>query len=142
MHYLFGKIEGHKCKECSRLICVPGLNGKRFYKCLNYGQSNAESTDWRLSYTACGLLNKEIEKTAVNLRVTEPKQQITGQTSFLEKIAVEGKMKYYNRTKEECVKLRCKCVDCLSNHHNEKYCCWNCGTCSSENCGGITKYDH
>lgn len=66
MHYLFGKIEGHKCKECSRLICVPGLNGKRFYKCLNYGQSNTESTDWRLSYTACGLLNKEIEKTAVN----------------------------------------------------------------------------
>ena len=51
-------------------------------------------------------------------------------------------MKYYNRTKEECVKLGCKCVDCLSNHHNEKYCCWNCGTCSSENCGGITKYDH
>ena len=51
-------------------------------------------------------------------------------------------MKYYNRTKEECVKLGCKCVDCLSNHHNEKYCCWNCGTCSSENCGGTTKYDH
>ena len=51
-------------------------------------------------------------------------------------------MKYYMRARKECVKLGCKCVDCLKNHDNEKYCCWNCGTCSSENCGGTTKYDH
>lgn len=84
MHYLFGKIEGHKCKECSRLICVPGLNGKRFYKCLNYGQSNAESTDWRLSYEACGMFNKEVNKLAIKIYISEPQKQLENQVSIFD----------------------------------------------------------
>ena len=54
---------------------------------------------------------------------------------------MQGKIKLYGRAKEECINNGCKCVDCLLNHNNEKHCCWNCGTCSSENCGTI-KYDH
>lgn len=50
-------------------------------------------------------------------------------------------MKLYNRAKPECVDKGCKCVNCLRNHSNEKYTCWNCGTCSSVNCGTI-QYDH
>ena len=67
MHYLFGKIERHKCKECSRLICKIDWNRRRYYKCLNYGRSNAESTDWKLSYEACGMFNKEKDKMAKQL---------------------------------------------------------------------------
>ena len=45
MHLLFGKCAEHKCKECSRLICEIDWNRRRYYKCLNYGRSNAESTE-------------------------------------------------------------------------------------------------
>jgi len=50
-------------------------------------------------------------------------------------------MKLYGRTKKECIEKGCKCVNCLLNHSNEKYKCWNCSTCNSSNCGSI-KYNH
>ena len=58
MHSFFGKTNGMRCKDCNNLI-------RRFYharaycKCLCYGDSYSEATDWRVGYTACGLYNKE-----------------------------------------------------------------------------------
>ena len=57
MHKVFGKLEGEKCKGCTNLIkreC-----GRRYYKCTVYGQSYSTSTDWRLSYPACSMKNKD-----------------------------------------------------------------------------------
>ena len=49
MHYLYGKGTG-TCKDCNRLKCYAvSDSNRRVYKCLNYGESNAETTDWRLS---------------------------------------------------------------------------------------------
>lgn len=55
MHELFGISEQHKCKNCDHLI--GGVNEYR--KCEVYGNTRSEATDWALSWTACGLFNKE-----------------------------------------------------------------------------------
>jgi len=57
MHRQFGITEGKTCKDCSNLHKREW--SRRYYKCRVYGMSQAESTDWRLSYNACGLFNKE-----------------------------------------------------------------------------------
>lgn len=57
MHHRFGKCEGHTCKECSNLVWHK--YDKKYYKCIVYGESYSEATDWRVSYMACGMLNKE-----------------------------------------------------------------------------------
>lgn len=84
MHLLFGKYKGHKCKECNRLICEIDWNRRRYHKCLNYGRSNAESTDWRLSYDACGMFNKEIDKPAIRINIPEPQKQLENQVSIFD----------------------------------------------------------
>ena len=56
MHHYYGYGSGI-CKECPHLA-DKGWAGKHFFKCLVYGDSNAESTDWRAGYTACGLIDK------------------------------------------------------------------------------------
>ena len=87
MHKLFGVTEGKKCKDCMHLI-----GGKNEYrKCLCFGQSNASSTDWALSYDACGLWNKplmtedglKIDIPVVRLQDRETEdEQIEGQMQF------------------------------------------------------------
>lgn len=57
MHHCFGMHGGKRCKECFNLECRK--IGRRYYKCRIYGSSNCESTDWRLSYKACGMFNRE-----------------------------------------------------------------------------------
>lgn len=57
MHSMFGRIEGHSCKECSNLRGSPG----DYYKCNVYGSSFSESTDWVQKWTACGLFNKDYD---------------------------------------------------------------------------------
>jgi hypothetical protein len=32
--------------------------GRKYFKCTVYGDSNCDATDWRKSYSACGLINK------------------------------------------------------------------------------------
>ena len=56
MHRQFGKIDGKTCKDCSNLITQTW--DTRYYKCLVYGVSKSEATDWRLKYQACGMYNK------------------------------------------------------------------------------------
>lgn len=80
MHYLYGKGIG-TCKDCNRLKgYVISDSNKRVYKCLNYGESNAESTDWRLKYEACGIKNNVACKQAIKIYVAEKKNnEIEGQ---------------------------------------------------------------
>lgn len=36
-------------------------HGRLYYKCELYGLSHGESTDWRLSYVACGQFNADVD---------------------------------------------------------------------------------
>lgn len=80
MYELFGKNEQHKCKECCNLL--GGVN--QYRKCRYYGVSASESTDWALSWNACGLFNRTDYKGIPVVKIQhwrEPKQeeQIDGQ---------------------------------------------------------------
>lgn len=55
MHHYYGFGVG-RCEDCPHFI-RHGWD-KMYYKCLVYGISNAESTDWRKSWQACGLIDK------------------------------------------------------------------------------------
>ena len=60
MHQLFGVCEEHKCKECCHFK-KEKFHDKNYRKCLIYGDSHSQSTDWVGKYTACGLYNKPYE---------------------------------------------------------------------------------
>lgn len=65
MHKRFGTASG-KCKDCSNLIIHTfGDKSRRVYKCELYGNSCSESTDWRISFQACGMMNKPMPKDMV-----------------------------------------------------------------------------
>ena len=55
MHRIYGTGCG-KCKDCPHI--VRKVLDRTYYKCLVYGDSNSEATDWRLKYPACGLIDK------------------------------------------------------------------------------------
>lgn len=58
MHQFYGKDpEERKCAECEFLL-HGRYHDKWYYKCEVYGCSHSESTDWRKSYGACGLIGK------------------------------------------------------------------------------------
>lgn len=60
MHRLFGKCEGHACRECSNLV-----DGRYHYKilrkCKVYGMTHSEASDWTQRWEACGMFNKPWE---------------------------------------------------------------------------------
>ena len=92
MHYLYGKGIG-TCKDCNRLKCyVVSDRNRRVYKCLNYGNSNAESTDWRLHYKACGIKNRRVEKEAIRIYVAkeneDKKKEFKNQLTIQDYIAL------------------------------------------------------
>lgn len=47
------------CRNCPHLLRKE-YNGRNYYKCRGYGDSNSEGTDWRLSWQACGLFDREL----------------------------------------------------------------------------------
>ena len=57
MHSKFGKREDKQCRTCCNLITRCGR--RNHHKCLLYGNTGSEATDWRLAYTACGMYNME-----------------------------------------------------------------------------------
>lgn len=59
MHAEYGYGWG-RCEDCIHCICIEQWPGKRYYKCALYGVSAAESTDWRLSYLSCGMINQPL----------------------------------------------------------------------------------
>lgn len=54
MHKLFGTIPDRKCKECDHLCSFEA--NRKWFKCENYGKTSSEATDWRLKWSACGLI--------------------------------------------------------------------------------------
>ena len=59
MHHIFGKVSGfHICKECSNFISFRYCD-KIYKKCLVYGNTSSQASDWANKYEACGMFNKE-----------------------------------------------------------------------------------
>ena len=85
MHKLFGEVPDRKCKDCQHL--VPHTANRKYYKCEFYGETSSEASDWRLKYTACGLIDKnEVDMNPVisiwRLYNRPENQQIEGQVSL------------------------------------------------------------
>ena len=61
MHRLYGKDTGGGiCADCHHLIrCAAGK--RSVYKCVLYGNTASEATDWRLRWQACMLINHDPE---------------------------------------------------------------------------------
>ena len=86
MYQLYGIESGKKCGECKHFLRQI-YKGKTYFKCGLYGESNSSSTDFRLSYEACGLYNKtrdpKHDRPVKDVRVRkEDDEQIDGQMSL------------------------------------------------------------
>ena len=83
MHEKFGKLDNETvCAECRHFLREE-YHGKTYRKCRIYGFSNAESTDWRSGYIACGLFNKNFESDRPIIEFAHYQdEQIPGQLSF------------------------------------------------------------
>ena len=82
MYKYFGKSgSGKKCKDCSNLIRVERGN-HRVSKCLVYGDTFSEASDWKQSHCACGMLNRSYDGRPI-IEICEPRhktdEQIEGQ---------------------------------------------------------------
>lgn len=55
MHMEYGKNESHRCGDCCNLSSYTQC--KTWYKCMAYGDSRSEATDWEKRNVACGLFN-------------------------------------------------------------------------------------
>ena len=82
MYRRFGMItDGRRCRACSNLVKVEHGN-HRVYKCLVYGDTHSAASDWRISNTACGMINREYKgRPIIELRETKSRsdEQIEGQ---------------------------------------------------------------
>lgn len=88
MHREYGKDIAHRCADCPNLFVYIANKTKTCYKCMAYGVSSSEASDWAKSWTACGLYGKPLDADHVPLikRLTSTKQQekpIDGQMTFL-----------------------------------------------------------
>ena len=82
MYRHFGESQsGLKCKDCSNLIRVERGN-HRVSKCLVYGDTFSEASDWKRSHKACGMINHEYDGRPI-IEIYEPRhktdEQIEGQ---------------------------------------------------------------
>ena len=84
MHSKFGKREDRQCRTCNNLITKRYT--RNYHKCLLYGNTGGEATDWRLAYTACGMYNMEPKLGYVPLfyylDTRKPEPPIDGQISM------------------------------------------------------------
>lgn len=61
MHAEYGLSSAGRCAECCNF--VHGRYHDRCYnKCVAYGLSHSEATDWRAKYLACGLFNRPFDQ--------------------------------------------------------------------------------
>ena len=87
MFKYFGKAESDKkCKDCSNLIRVERGN-HRVSKCLVYGITHSEASDWKRSHLACGMINRSYDGRPI-IQCHNPKivqdTQIEGQMVLFE----------------------------------------------------------
>lgn len=76
MHAEYG-YGGGRCEDCVHCVSIEPRPRKRYYKCALYGVSAAESTDWRLSYLSCGMINQplpELFTPMIDVLKREPKK--------------------------------------------------------------------
>ena len=59
MHEAYG-TSPNLCKDCTHFVTYITRSGRNIFKCEAYGESCAESTDWRKSFMACGLFGKPL----------------------------------------------------------------------------------
>lgn len=81
----FGESDG-RCKNCSHFKTYQ-VGNKTVFKCEVYGVTHSTASDWRKSYPACGMFNKEwngIEMMRIFNATKEQKEdvQIDGQISL------------------------------------------------------------
>lgn len=60
MHKEYGCIKDKQCKTCCNLL-KGNYHGKSYNKCIAYGLSHSEATDWKISNEACGLHDKPFD---------------------------------------------------------------------------------
>ena len=58
MHSMFGVLPDMRCEDCANLI-QGEYHDRHYRKCLIYGASHSEATDWRKKYVACGMYNRD-----------------------------------------------------------------------------------
>lgn len=88
MHREYGKNTAHRCADCPNL-CIYATTSHTLYKCIAYGVSASEATDWAKRWTACGLYGKPLAIDHVPLmkRLKPARRQeepIDGQIGFFE----------------------------------------------------------
>lgn len=85
MYQLYGMEKGKRCGDCKHFL-RQSYRGKTYFKCSLYGCSNCQSTDFRVSYDACGMYNKtrdpKQDKPIVKMRMQNDTEQIDGQMSL------------------------------------------------------------
>lgn len=62
MHREYGKDCAHKCADCPNLFVYIANKTKTCYKCMAYGVSSSEASDWAKSWTACGMYGHPARK--------------------------------------------------------------------------------
>ena len=57
MHKNYGRIS-RLCRDCMHCACYV-YECANHYKCEAYGVTHSDETDWDITYSACGLFNRE-----------------------------------------------------------------------------------
>lgn len=74
MHRLFGEMPDKRCAYCKHFISGE-YHDRRLFKCELYGLTHSEATDWRKSYTACGMYNMHVKRSSwVDVLKRKPQQ--------------------------------------------------------------------
>lgn len=86
MHKYYGYGSG-RCEDCPHFRRK--VYDRTYNKCLVYGDSNSEATDWRCGYTACGLIDKPFPENETRMvkrieRNRDDYEPIPGQISMFE----------------------------------------------------------
>ena len=90
MRAMFGTRPGAICKDCGYFREYT-YRGKTYRKCIVYGITNSEASDWAGRWEACGLYPDRPyhgDKDIINVPDKEPEEPLPGQTTifdFLEK---------------------------------------------------------
>lgn len=85
MYEKFGKYDSETvCAECPHFLREKH-HGKVYRKCICYGNTASEATDWKAGYIACGLYDKDYESDRPIMELSHFKdEQIPGQISLFD----------------------------------------------------------
>jgi len=59
MYSAYGKSMSGRCGDCPHFL-EGYYHDRKYFKCLAYGLSHSEATDWRKKWSACGLIGKPL----------------------------------------------------------------------------------